>query len=122
MAAPRVPPFSPGAPPRLRAASGVLRHASCSRDGHGPGAILRPPGPRSAHAPPAAPCILAGMSLRLTVELVCDARRAPGCHGSYAARGEALPTVIFAVEEEAKSAGWGNHHGLRGVCPPRQQT
>ena len=41
-AAPRVTPFGSGAPPRLRAASGVLRDASCIGDGHGPGAPHRP--------------------------------------------------------------------------------
>jgi hypothetical protein len=43
------------------------------------------------------------MSLRLTVELVCDARRAPGCHSAYAAWGDALATVVVEVEKEAQA-------------------
>ena len=63
------------------------------------------------------------MSLRLTVEVVCDARRSPGCHGAYAAPpGEALPTVVFEGMAEAESAGWGKEeyrgHLIRDdVCP-----
>ena len=47
------------------------------------------------------------MALRLTVELVCDVRRAPACHGTYVVRGDVLAPTIFAVEQEARSAGWG---------------
>jgi hypothetical protein len=62
------------------------------------------------------------MALRLTVELVCDARRAPGCHGTFAARGEALATVVFEVEKEAASAGWAKERTpgnliSEDVCP-----
>jgi hypothetical protein len=63
-----------------------------------------------------------GMSLRLTVELVCDARRAPGCRGAYAAQGEALTSTVFEVRKEAESAGWGKaeakgHLVSDDVCP-----
>ncbi|HEX2514519.1 MAG TPA: hypothetical protein VH257_07410 [Chloroflexota bacterium] len=67
------------------------------------------------------------MSTRLTVELVCDAQRAPGCHRAYAARGEAVPAVVFAVRKEAESAGWGREDS-RGelvrddVCPACRAT
>ena len=84
---------------------GVLRPASGSRDGPGPGVLLRPPGPRAAPAPPAAPGIRGG-SPPSPVELVCDVRRAPGCHGTSVARGTPA-TVVFAVEQGAQSAGWG---------------
>ena len=46
-----------------------------------------------------------GMALRLTVELVCDARRAPGCHGGYAVQGDALTSTAFEARKEAQSAG-----------------
>ena len=75
----------------------------------------------------APPRSLEGMSTRLTVELVCDARRAPGCHGAYAARGEAVPSVVFAVRKEAESAGW-TREDVRGelvrddVCPACRAT
>jgi hypothetical protein len=63
------------------------------------------------------------MTLRLTVELVCDARRSPGCHGADAAPpGEALPTVVSEGMAEAESAGWGKEEARRNiisddVCP-----
>jgi hypothetical protein len=62
------------------------------------------------------------MSTRLTVELVCDARRAPGCYRTYAARGGAAPAVVLAVRREAERAGWTREAGtgplLRDdVCP-----
>ena len=63
------------------------------------------------------------MTLRLTVEWVCDARRARGCHGASAAQGDALATVVFAVEAEAQSVGWGKVRRAGGniitddVCP-----
>jgi hypothetical protein len=47
------------------------------------------------------------VSLRLTVGLGCDARRARGCHGASAPRGEALPAVSFEARAEAERAGWG---------------
>ena len=72
------------------------------------------PGGRAAHP--------TGMGLRLTVELVCDARRAPGCHGSYAWGGEALTSTVFEARKEAESAGWGKaeatgHLVRDDVCP-----
>jgi hypothetical protein len=62
------------------------------------------------------------MALCLTVGLVCDARRAPGCHGASAARGDALATVVFEVEKEAQSVGWGKERASGNiisddVCP-----
>ena len=64
----------------------------------------------------APPRSLEGMSTRLTVELVCDAQRAPGCHRAYAARGEAVPAVVFAVRKEAESAGWGREDSRASSC------
>ena len=62
------------------------------------------------------------MALRLTVELVCDARRAPGCHGSHAVQGDALTGTVFDARKEAESAGWGKaeatgHLVRDDVCP-----
>jgi hypothetical protein len=62
------------------------------------------------------------VSLRLTVEVVCDARRAPGCHRTSAARGEAVPAVVFEVRKEAERAGWGREEAKghligNDVCP-----
>ena len=68
------------------------------------------------------PAHLRGMGLRLTVELVCDVRRAPGCHGSYAVQGDALTSTVFEARKEAESAGWGKaeatgHLVRDDVCP-----
>ncbi len=62
------------------------------------------------------------MSRRLMVELVCDVRRAPGCHRASAASGEALAPTVFEVEQEARSAGWGKERTAGNlisddVCP-----
>jgi hypothetical protein len=62
------------------------------------------------------------MGLRLTVELVCDVRRAPGCHGAYAVQGDALTSTVFEARKEADSAGWEKaeapgHLVRDDVCP-----
>jgi len=58
------------------------------------------------------------MARRVTVELVCDARRAPGCHGASAARA----TVVFEVEKEAQRTGWGKDTRARGRRAPSTAT